>query len=155
MTPAQEQIAALSDWITASSKDRKSPLGDRIPVGPWAVLIPQSLDAVPGPELPEGNLPLWIPEEQAVSGLPPTPDTAPENQDVMIQRLNHLVWIFEEGRFTGALVGLTDPQETLLAALQREMPGYDLSQYPVLFIPLWALATGDRQRLTGKLPLVP
>lgn len=138
MTPAQETVTALADWIKASSAPRKTPLGGDTLVGPFAVLVPLALDQAPTPTFDPGALPLWIPEAQAPADLPAIDTSAPASQDRKAQRLAHIVWMVQDGRFPGVqLIDLTDPSETLQAALDRQAPGLDLDQTAAVFLPRW------------------
>ena len=138
MTAAQQALSALADWIKASSAPRKTPLGGDTLVGPFAVLVPLALDQAPAPTFDPEALPLWIPEAQAPAGLPAIDTSAPASQDRKAQRLAHIVWMVQEGRFPGVqLIDLTDPSETLQAALDREAPGLDFDQTAAVFLPRW------------------
>jgi hypothetical protein len=138
MTAAQQALSALADWIKASSAPRKTPLGGDTLVGPFAVLVPLALDQASAPTFDPEALPLWIPEAQAPAGLPAIDTSAPASQDRKAQRLAHIVWMVQEGRFPGVqLIDLTDPGETLQAALDREAPGLDLDQTAAVFLPRW------------------
>ena len=68
-------------------------------------------------------------------------------------RLRHVVWLTQDARFELALVGLTDPAEPLRAALDRQLPGLDLAEYPAVFAPLWTLAAEHRAYAEQRLPL--
>lgn len=138
MTPAQEAVTALADWIKASSAPRKTPLGGDTLVGPFAVLVPLALDQAPAPTFDPEALPLWVLQAQAPADLPAIDTSAPASQDHKAQRLAHIVWMVQEGRFPGVqLIDLTDPGETLQAALDREAPGLDLDQTAAVFLPRW------------------
>lgn len=138
MTQAQDAITALADWIKASSAPRKTPLGGDTLVGPYAVLVAQDLALPPAPTFDPEALPLWMPEVQAPADLPAIDTSAPASQDHKAQRLGHIVWMVQEGRFPGVqLIDLTDPGETLQAALDREAPGLDLDQTAAVFLPRW------------------
>lgn len=138
MSAAQEAITALAGWIKASSQPRKTPLGGDTLVGPFAVLVPLALDQAPAPTFDPEALPLWIPEAQAPADLPAIDTSAPASQDHKAQRLAHIIWMVQEGRFPGVqLIDLTDPGETLQAALDREAPGLDLDQTAAVFLPRW------------------
>ena len=129
MTAAQQALSALADWIKASSQNYQTRLAT-VERGPFAVLVPLALD--------QEALPLWIPEAQAPADLPAIDTSAPASQDRKAQRLAHIVWMVQEGRFPGVqLIDLTDPGETLQAALDREAPGLDLDQTAAVFLPRW------------------
>ena len=138
MTTVQQALSALADWIAASSAPRKTPLGGDTLVGPFAVLVVQDLSLTPAPLQHEDGLPLWLSPDQAPQDLQPLPDAPPTSQDHKAQRLGHIVWMVQEGRFPGIqLIDLTDPSETLQAALDREAPGLDLDQTAAVFLPRW------------------
>ncbi|HBO7378315.1 TPA: hypothetical protein VDW17_003029 [Pseudomonas aeruginosa] len=138
MTEAQTHLAPLADWIKASSAPRKTPLGGDTLVGPFAVLVPLALDQAPAPTFDPEALPLWVLQAQAPADLPAIDTSAPASQDHKAQRLAHIVWMVQEGRFPGVqLIDLTDPGETLQAALDREAPGLDLDQTAAVFLPRW------------------
>ncbi len=138
MTEAQTHLAALADWIKSSSAPRKTPLGGDTLVGPFAVLVPLALDQAPAPTFDPEALPLWVLQAQAPADLPAIDTSAPASQDHKAQRLGHIVWMVQEGRFPGVqLIDLTDPGETLQAALDREAPGLDLDQTAAVFLPRW------------------
>lgn len=86
---AAAQIAA---WLAASSQDRTSPKGDRIPVGPFGELVSLGLDDVP-PAAPAGCLALFT----LASGYVPT-WAAPEGQERLADRAQHVAWLAGAGR---------------------------------------------------------
>ncbi len=138
MTEAQTHLAALPDWIKASSAPRKTSLGGDTEVGPFAVLVPLAADQAPAPTFNPGALPLWVLQAQAPADLPAIDTSAPASQDHKVQRLGHIVWMVQDGRFPGIqLIDLTDAGETLQAALDREAPGLDLDQTAAVFLPRW------------------
>ncbi len=136
MPKPQQALSALADWIAESSKPRKTPLGGVTDVGPYAVLVAQDLSLPPAPSFDPEALPLWIPQAQAPANLPGIDANAPASQDHRAQRLAHIVWLVAEGRLPSMqLIDLTDPDETLQAALDRQAPGLDLEQTAVVFLP--------------------
>lgn len=139
MTAAQAAIAGLAAWIAASSAERKAPLGnDVVVVGPFATLIPQSLGLAPSPILDSEALLLWIPEQQAPPGLPPIDTAAPTGHQRKAYRRAELDWRASDNLLFGVrLVPLSDPGETLAAALDREAPGLNLDVTAVVFVPHW------------------
>lgn len=138
MPTPQQAISALADWIGESSKPRKTPLGGVTDVGPYAVLVPLALDQSPALSFDPEALPLWIPQAQAPVSLPAIDTDAPASQDHKAQRLAHIVWLVVEGRLPGMqLIDLTDSEEMLQAALDRQAPGLDLEQTAVVFLPRW------------------
>ncbi|WP_242361888.1 hypothetical protein [Anaeromyxobacter sp. SG17] len=155
MTTAQARLAALAEWVKASSANEKAPLGkDTIVRGAFAVFLPRPLNAPPDPFAvgPE-HLPLWIPEQQSIADLPPLPTDPTTSQPRVADRLRHLVWMFD-GRFHGALIPLSDPAEALQTALDRHLPGLDLDHHPALFLPVWQLVGEDWAWADARLPLV-
>lgn len=138
MPTPQQAISAFADWIADSSEPRKTPLGGVTDVGPYAVLVPLALDQLPAPSFDPEALPLWIPQAQAPANLPAIDTDAPASQDPKAQRLAHVVWLVTEGRLPSLqLIDLTDPDETLQTALDRQVPGLDLEQTAVVFLPRW------------------
>jgi hypothetical protein len=158
MARAQDRLAALVEWVKQSSASYPTPLGHETAVGPYAVFISQALNLPPNPcGLGLGHLPLWLPASQAIPALPPLPfDLAepPASQGRAGDRLRHLVWVFEAGRFEGALIPLTDPAEPLQAALDRHVPDLDLAEVPALFLRVWDLNGDDTVWIAPRLPLV-
>lgn len=155
MTRAQERLAAFVEWVKASSTSYKAPNGrDTVVKGPYAVFIPQALSLPPGPTFAPEHLPLWIPEQQAVPGLPPFVQDPPMSQPSVADRLGHIVWCFTDGRFEGAILSLTDPDEPLQSVMDRQAPALDLSTHPVLFAPVWGLDVEAAEFLDRRLPLV-
>jgi hypothetical protein len=156
MTRVQERFAALAEWFKASSASYRTPLGGTTDVGPYAVVIPQSLDLPPdlgalGPD----HLPVWIPEAQVTSALPGIPSTVgPASQPTRLERLMHLIWVFEARRFEGAVIPLIEPNESLRSALDRNLPGLDLNEVPAIFLPVWDLDGESRTWVDFRLPLV-
>lgn len=137
MTEAQTHLAALADWIKASSQNYQTRLAT-VERGPFAVLVPLALDQAPAPTFDPEALPLWVLQAQAPTDLPPIDTSAPASQDRKAQRLGHVVWMVQDGRFPGIqLIDLTDPSETLQAALDRQAPGLDLDQTAAVFLPRW------------------
>jgi hypothetical protein len=129
VTKAQQQLAALVEWVKASSCDRMAPLGKaRIVYGPYAVFVPQSLALAPGPTFAPEHLPLWLPEQQSIPGLPPFTHDPQPGQGPASSRLRHIVWCWMDARFQGGLLGMTDPEEPLQNALGRQLPAFDLNE---------------------------
>ena len=157
MNAAQQQIAAIGAWLAESSKPCPAPLSGFIAKGPYAVLVPTALDAVPAPNFAAEALPLFIPQTQAPASLPTIDTTAPASQDRVSDRLAHLLWLMDDGRLPGvAVVGLEDPAETLQAAIDRAgMAGLDLTVTPLLCVPLWAMSVDTREMLALRLPRWP
>ena len=157
MNAAQQQIAAIGAWLAESSKPCPAPLSGFIAKGPYAVLVPSVLDAVPAPNFDAEALPLFIPQAQAPYNLPTIDTTAPAGQDRASDRLGHLLWLMDDGRLPSvAVVGLEDPAEPLQAAIDRAgMAGLDLTATPLLCAPLWAMPADSREMLALRLPRWP
>jgi hypothetical protein len=155
VSTAQDRLATFVEWVKASSARRPAPLGrDWIDPGPYAVFVPHSLSLPPPPSFGPRHLPIWIPAEQAIPNLPTFNQPEPENQDHAPKRLRHVLWTFADGRFEGAVLGLTDPAEPLQAVLDRKLPGLDLTAVPVLFVPLWTLGPADRSWASAQVPVL-
>lgn len=154
MTPAQEGITALAEWVRASSPTVAAPNGrDYIVRGAYAILIPQALGLPPTPsDFDSRHLPLWISEQQAPPGLAPWGVPAPENQDRAAARLAHLVFLAADRVLRLRVVGLSAPEQTIQAALSAQAPGLDLDAVAVVFAPLWGLPPEDRLRIEAQLP---
>ena len=153
MSRAQDRLAPLVEWVKTSSASEKSPLGDTIIRGPWAVFVPSALD-VPPVDIAAGHLPLYLPTAQLVPGTPTHLQAEPQNQDCVGHRLRHVIWVVEDGRFDITLLGLSDPYESLQSALDRQAHGLDLAETPVLFLRCWSLPADDWAYVAGKLPAV-
>lgn len=154
MTSAQVGIAALADWVKASSTNVPTPLGkDFIVRGAYAVLVPQSLDLPPTPsDFDPRHLPLWIPADQAPPGLPPWNVGPPENQDHAAARLRHIVWRAVDRLFDVKLIGLASPAATLRSVLDAQAPGFDLATQAAIFVALWTVPPDDRAHVEVQLP---
>lgn len=139
MTAAQDSIRQFSEWLVSSSAPRKAPLGgDTIVTGSFATLVPQSLALAPSPTLDSEALLLWIPALQAPPGLPPIDTAAPTGHQRKAFRRAELYWRASDGLLFGVkLIPLSDPGETLQAALDREAPGLDLDNVGAVFVPSW------------------
>ncbi len=157
MTVAQSRLAEFVAWLNLSSAQRKSPLGDKINVGRYAVIVPWDLSEPPRTDFASEALPLYVPTEQAegVSTGPVAID-APASQDHVDKRLAHILWKIGEGLPPMAVIGLDDPAEVISEAAQRAgADGVDLSAYPLLAAPLWALSATQRAEIETKLPVLP
>ncbi|GAO01825.1 hypothetical protein [Anaeromyxobacter sp. PSR-1] len=154
MTLAQERLATFAEWVVASSRDCTSPLGDRIIKGPYAIFVPLDLALAPSQTFATEHLPLWIPEQQVIPNLPLCTQSTPQSQGRRAGRLRHIVWSFNQGRFEGAILGLTDRGEPLQSVMERQAPTLDLATYPVLFAPLWDLDAETRTFLDRRLPVI-
>lgn len=155
MTLAQERLAAFVAWLNESSASDKAPNGrDTIVRGPYALVVPADLSQPPGSSFAPEHLPLWTPAQQAVPGLPSITADPPPCQPRVADRLRHIIWMFEQGRFAGAILSLTDPGEPLQAVMARQASALDLATHPVLFAPLWDLDADTRDLLDRHLPLI-
>jgi hypothetical protein len=158
MARAQDHLAAMVEWVRQSSASYKTPLGHDTKVGRWAVFIPQDLALPPNQAgLDLGYVPLWLPTSQAIPAIPSlpiNPAEPPASQGRASDRLNHLVWVFEAGRFDGALIPVIDAAEPLQTALDRHAHGLDLTEVPALFLRVWGLGGDDTAWLAARLPLV-
>lgn len=155
MTTAQRRLGMFVEWIVASSRDAKAPLGkDTIVYGPYAVFVPQELSEPPNPTFAPEHLPLWIPNQQSIPGLPPSTQDPPLSRGSPDSRVRHIVWKWLDGWFQGALIGLPDPTETLRASLDRHLPGLDLVEHAAIFMPLWPLAPEVRGWVERQLPIL-
>lgn len=157
MTLAQECLSAIAAWIDASSGPRRTPLDGDTLIGPWAVIVAADFSEPPTPEFDVDALPLWVPAEQAEGvALPPIVTAAPPSQTRMAYRLAHLIWRVQDGTLPPcAIVGLDSPAEPILAAVERAgAGGVDLTAFPLLCAPLWALSPAHRAEIAPKLPML-
>lgn len=118
MTAAQDQIAAVSAWLAASSVGGKSPLGDMILRGPYATIASVSMDESPHPNfetlIAQGVLPLLTPQAQPA----PIDLSPPESQDRVTGRALHLIWKVTDGALPPVvIVGLPAQTTTIRDAL--------------------------------------
>ena len=152
MSTAQQRLSELNAWIFASSIKRPAPMSGMVDKGPYAVVVPTALDAIPAPTFDPEALPLFVPEAQAPASLPAIDTTAPATQDRMHCRLSHLIWLIVQGRLPPmAVIGLEEG-ETMQAAIDRQGAGnLDLTLYPLLCVPVWNLPEDTR----AKLPFLP
>mgnify|MGYP006883219452 FL=1 len=154
-TMAETQIAEIAAWLTASSRECKTPLGDTVKPGPYATIIPVGINATGHPDYAslaaQGVLPLLTPQ-----GSPVAVDlTPPSSQPAMIERALHVLWKIEGGHLPNvAVVGLSSADESIQAALDAAgLSGLDTTARGVLAVPLYALSAGDLARIGPKLPL--
>jgi hypothetical protein len=155
---AQQRLAELATWIGRNSASRRTPLGGRTSVGPWAVIVPADVAAAPEPDFDPKSLPIFVPAEQAEGlALPAIDTTAPDSQPSMSDRLAHLIWRLQEGTLPpAAVIGLGSPVEPLQDAIAAAgADAIDATVFPVLCVPLWALPPTEYDALSGKLPLLP
>ena len=158
MNLAQQRLGELADWIERSSASRRTPLGGRISVGPWAVIVPADVAAPPEPEFDAKAFPIFVPAAQAESVAIGAIDTsAPDSQPRMGDRLAHLVWKMEAGDLPpAAVIGLESADQPLQDAIAAAgADALDLTAFPLLCVPLWALSPGEYAAISGKLPMLP
>ena len=151
MTPAQSDIKAISDWLTQSSRMRRTPLGkDQILVGPYATLLPIEPSSTDWPdlsELAENGLALLVPTGQMPATMPkPRLEMEPHGHPALVRRLGHLF-----GHKLGVdlpdvlTVALSSPAQSVMDVLTGEGLGdLDLAAVAVLAVPLWALPADQR-----------
>ncbi|MDT8856543.1 hypothetical protein RNZ50_16250 [Paracoccaceae bacterium Fryx2] len=88
---AAAQMAELSEWLAASSRDGRSPFGDTIPRSPFGQLVGITLDDLP-PDLTAaialGCLPLLV-----ASDVPEPTFAASEGQPRLGERAAHVEWL--------------------------------------------------------------
>jgi hypothetical protein len=156
MTRAQERLATFVEMIVATSAKCRAPLGrDMIVRGAFAVFVAQPLSLPPGPTFDPLHLPIWIPEQQSIPGLPPFDQDPPSGQGARATRVRSIAWLFEARRYEGALLGLRDPGEPLQGVLERQAPTLDLAEWPAIFVPVWNLDGDTMAFLARRVPLVP
>lgn len=95
-------MTMLADWLKESGKDRVSPFGGRIPVGPYGELLSVGLDD-PAPDLTAEIALGCLPVLTAEAGHVPTWAT-PEGQPRLGNRAAHLRWLAGAGRGFPAVV---------------------------------------------------
>lgn len=157
VTLAQDRLAAIAAWIDASSGPRRTPMDDDTLIGPWAVIVAADFAKPPTPEFDADALPLWCPADQVEGvALPPIVTAAPPSQTRMAYRLGHLLWRVQDGTLPPcAIVGLDSPAEPIPAAVERAGAGaVDLTAFPLLCAPLWALSPAHRAELDHRLPML-
>jgi hypothetical protein len=146
MTPAQADIAAISDWLTASSRMRRTPLGkDRILVGPYATLLPVDPESTDWPdlsELAENGLALLVPTGQMPAKMPKARiDMPPHGHPALAERVRHLLANKLGVDLPDVLtVALSSPAQSVLDVLAGEgLADIDLDAVACLCVPLWVL----------------
>lgn len=151
MTPAQADIAAISDWLTASSRMRRTPLGkDRVLVGPWATLLPVDPESTDWPdlsELAENGLALLVPAGQMPAKMPKARiDMPPHGHPALVERVRHLLANKLGVDLPDVLtMALSSPAESVLDVLAGEgLADIDFATVPCLCVPLWAIPLADR-----------
>lgn len=170
---AVTRLAGLAKWLDASSKAWRSPMGDNVPRGRYAEILPWDFDALPSTDFAEHALPLFVPMDQATDvALPEVADLgAPAGQQRAFFRLNHLLFRLGDAaldlpwRGHGpddnlplcAVVGLTGPAMPLWDTVDAAGgTGVDLNAVPLLRAPLWAMLPNERAELLAtRLPFIP
>ena len=156
MTPAQADIATIAQWLTDTSRMRRTPLGkDQVLVGPYATLLGVDPGGTDWPDLSglaENGLALLVPTGQMPATMPKArlemePHGHPRRA---VERLDHLF-----GHKLGVdlpdvlTIALDDPAVSLTDALSAEGLGdLDLDNVAVLACPLWAIPATDRAEIT-------
>jgi hypothetical protein len=155
MTPAQADIAAIAQWLTDTSRMRRTPLGkDQVLIGPYATLLGVDPDGTDWPDLSglaENGLALFVPTGQMPAAMPKARlDTPPYGHGPLVGRVSHLF-----GHKLGVdlpdvlTIALDDPDVSLTDALTAEGLGdLDLDDVAVLACPLWAIPATDRAEVT-------
>lgn len=154
MNAAQLQIAEMSRWLMDSSQPKRAPFGDLSPRGPYAVLVPTRLDEVPSLAFEAGCLPLFIPTEQALENLPAVDTSAPKGQDVVRERIAHILWKLSDGILPKVVAVGLEAGDTIQTALSRDGLAFDLTERSVIAVCMWALPAADREVIARKLPIV-
>ncbi|MDO6732477.1 hypothetical protein Q4577_20825 [Marinovum sp. 2_MG-2023] len=90
-TLAEIQLQELSAWLSASSQDSRSPMGDTIKRSPYSEFVTVTLDDV----LPDlsaaialGCLPLLVDHDAPVAAF-----ATPEGQPLLSDRAAHIEWL--------------------------------------------------------------
>lgn len=155
MTPAQADISAIAQWLTDTSRMRRTPLGkDQVLVGPYATLLGIDSSGTDWPDLSglaENGLVLFVPTGQMPSTMPKARlEMKPHGHPPLVERVDHLF-----GHKLGVelpdilTIALDDPAVTLTDALLAEGLGdLDLDAVAVLACPLWAIPATDRAEVT-------
>lgn len=154
-TIAKQQIAEIAGWLTLSSREWKTPLGDIVVPGRYATIVPVGINATGHPNyasaVAQGVLPLLTPQlsAQAVDLSPPN------SQSALVERTRHILWKIEQGHLPKiAVVGLPSSATSIQTALNSAGIGsLDLSLRGVLAVPLYALSALELGRISPKLPL--
>lgn len=151
MTPAQSDIKAISDWLTQSSRMRRTPLGkDQILVGPYATLLPVEPSSTDWPdlsELAENGLALLVPTGQMPATMPkPRLEMEPHGHPALAKRVQHLFGHKMGVELPDVLsLAVSSPAQSIEAALAAEgFDDLDLDAVAVLAVPLWAIPLEDR-----------
>ena len=155
---AQQRVAALSAWFDRNSRWGTTPNGGRLIVGRYASVIPWDFETSPIADADPQALLFFVSDAEydAVSLSDYDPSDAIDTQHDIADRLEHVLWLAEDGKLPPvAIVGLDDPAEPIAAAVARAGLAIDLAAVPVLAVPLWPLSDGVRYRLRHRLPHAP
>ncbi|MFC5738647.1 hypothetical protein [Sinirhodobacter huangdaonensis] len=154
-TTAEDQIAELTAWLAASSRNDVSPCGDPIKRGPFAEIVGIGLDD-PAPDLTAeialGCLPLLTPAD-----VPAPAFAEAQGQAVVMDRAAHVIWkagaakARPEGFPAVAVVGL-EAGQTMRDACAAAGVDPDADR-AVIGLPLYAILPGVALKLRPMLPV--
>lgn len=155
MTPAQADMAAIAQWLTDTSRMRRTPLGkDQVLVGPYATLLGVDPGGTDWPDLSglaENGLTLLVPTGQMPATMPKAQlDMSPYGHPPLVLRVEHLFGHKLGVELPDVLtIALDDPAMSLTDALSAEgLVDLDLDNVAVLACPLWAVPATDRAEIT-------
>ncbi|MBO9477889.1 hypothetical protein J7382_10120 [Shimia sp. R11_0] len=155
MTPAQADIATIAQWLTDTSRMRRTPLGkDQVLVGPYATLLGVDPGGTDWPDLSglaENGLALFVPTGQMPATMPKARlDMKPYGHGPLVGRVDHLFGHKLGEDLPDVLtIALDDPAVSLTDALLAEGLGdLDLDEVAVLACPLWTIPATDRAEVT-------
>jgi hypothetical protein len=149
---------ALVDWVDQSSRPRPAPLGrEVIDNGPVAVFAPVAIDTPPLPVLSQPQLCVYLPTPLGFT-IPyriraDTAGPTGTSYGSFEERLSHIIKAVSDGRFQVCVIALPSPSETLRYRMDRQLPGLDLSQDAVIFLPVWQMAPDLRAWATRNTPI--
>lgn len=157
MILAQDRLEVIAAWLAASSGPRRAPMGGDTLIGPFGIIVPSDFTEPPMLGFAEGALPIYVPTEQC-EGVDTGPiiTATPASQDRLWARLQSVVWRVEEGTLPPAvLIAITDPAQPLEAAVSAAgASGSDLAAFPLLALPIYALAPAHRAEIGHRLPML-
>ena len=155
MTPAQADIAAIAQWLTDTSRMRRTPLDkDQVLIGPYATLLGVDADGTDWPDLSGlalNGLALLVPTGQMPTAMPKARlDMPPHGHPPLLARVDHLFGHKLSVELPDVLtIALDDPAVSLTDVLSAEGLGdLDLDDVAVLACPLWAIPATDRAEIT-------
>lgn len=157
-TLAQSRLSEFAHWFALNRAPKRTPLGGRTSIGPWAIIVGVDPEAAPELEFEDGAFPIFVPAVQAEGlALPEFDPATPDSQPSLFDRAWQLAWKVEGGDLPpAAIIGLDSPTDTIADALERAgASGLDMAVLPVLGLPVWALPLADRRTLSGKVPMLP